>query len=182
MTTRLTMGTARRCTRTALAVLATACLAACGSSVASRMSQGTLSVARVERAITTSALAEHGVHAAVTCPGDVPEKAAYAFTCTAKLSVGSYPVTVTETNGHGHVRYDGTEPLAALDISKVEHAIVASVAQQRRLRASVSCPGEVLQQAGLVFDCTATIAGRRGLYRFAVTETDDQGHVAYVGV
>lgn len=181
MTTRLTIRSARCSLGGALAVLAMTCLAACGSSVASRLSQSTLSVARVERAIASSALDERGVHVAVACPSDVPRKAAYAFTCMARLSAGSYPVTVTETNGQGHVRYEGTKPLVALNIAKVEQAITASVAKQRRLRASVSCPAEVLQQAGLVFDCTATIAGRPGEYRFAVTETDGRGRVAYVG-
>jgi hypothetical protein len=37
----------------------------------------------------------------------------------------------------------------------------------------------VIQKAGIVFTCTATVAGRS--YPFAVTEVDDHGHVRYVG-
>jgi hypothetical protein len=163
----------RRLASVALALLATACIPACGSSTE------TLNTVRIEHAVASSILSERGLHATVACPSDVPEKAGRVFTCTARLDVGSYPVTVTETNGSGHVRYENRRPLVALNIAQVEHAIAASIAHQRGLAATVSCPAEVLQRAGIVFRCTALVRGRR--YPFVVSETDDKGHVRYLG-
>jgi hypothetical protein len=42
----------------------------------------------------------------------------------------------------------------------------------------VSCPVNIVQKAGGVFDCQATVRGRR--FRVVVTETDSNGHVSYV--
>jgi hypothetical protein len=160
----------------ATALLAAMCVSACGSSTP------TLNTARVERAVARSILRERGLRTTVVCPSRVPRKAGHVFTCTARLDVGSYPVTVAETNASGDVRYEDRRPLVVLDIAKVEHAIAASISRQRGLRASVTCPAEVLQQAGIVFDCAATISGEGGRrYPFVVTEVDGDGHVRYVG-
>jgi hypothetical protein len=95
-------------------------LAACGSQARPK----TLNTAAVERAIAASIRAEHGLQTAVTCPASVPRKAGTSFTCTANLEVGSYPVMVHETNDQGHVIYANSAPLIALDVAKVEAAIV----------------------------------------------------------
>ncbi len=155
------------------AVLVVPLLSACGSSTP------TLNTVTEERAIAASILTQHHLHAAVQCPSNPPRKAGFTFTCTAKFDVGTYLVTVTETNGRGHVRYQDQDPLATLDIAKVEQSIVQSIRTQRRLSATVGCPEEVLQKVGIVFSCTATVSGRR--YPFAVTEVDGNGHVRYVG-
>ncbi len=68
---------------------------------------------------------------------------------------------------------------AVLDIARVELAIRQSIRAQRGLRARVVCPAEVIQKAGVLFTCTATVAGRD--YPFDVTEVDNHGHVRYVG-
>ena len=49
-------------------------------------------------------------------------------------------------------------PLIALNIEKVEHAIAASIASQRHLQATVTCPAEVLQKAGVTFTCHAVVS------------------------
>jgi hypothetical protein len=134
----------------------------------------------VERAISSSILAQHHLHATVSCPSDVPRRAGYVFTCTASLDVGTYPVLVTETNSSGHVRYENRAPLAGLDTAGVERAISESIRGQRGLDSTVTCPAEVLQKAGIAFTCTAMVGGR--LYPFAVTEVDGAGHVRYVGL
>ncbi len=149
-------------------------VAGCGSSGTT-----TLNVVPAEHAIASSILVKHGVHTNVVCPSNVPKKAGQAFTCTAHLAVGAYPVTVVETNGNGHIRYESKQPFVALNTGKVERAIEASIVSQRRLRASVSCPPGVLQQSGLTFTCTASVNGKP--YPFEVTETDGNGHVKYVG-
>jgi hypothetical protein len=95
--------------------------------------------------------------------------------------VGTYPVTVTETDGNGRVSYRDDKPLVVLNIAKVQHAIEASVFSQRKLRATASCPSEVLQRAGIVFRCTAVVRGRTRRYPFEVREVDGAGHVRYVG-
>jgi hypothetical protein len=159
----------------ALAALTTVCLAACGSSAA------TLDSAKVERAIATSILEQRDITAIVTCPSKVPQTAGHVFTCTARLDVGVYPVTVTETDGDGHVRFQDRRPLATLNVVKVQRAIEASIFSQRGLHATASCPREVLQQAGVVFRCTAVVAGRARRYPFEVTEVDNAGQVRYLG-
>jgi hypothetical protein len=149
-------------------------LSGCGSSTP------TLNTAPVERAIAASILAQHHLYATVHCPPKVSRKAGVVFTCTAGLNVGAYPVRVTETNTSGHVQYENPAPLVALDIAGVEHAIEQSIHSERHLAATVTCPAEVLQQAGIAFTCTARVNGR--LYPFAVSEVDGDGHVRYVGL
>jgi hypothetical protein len=157
----------------AAAVLVAYSLGGCGSG------KPTLDTALVQRAIAHSILSQRHVHSHVRCPPKVPRKAGMRFTCVASLQVGNYPVSVIETNGSGHVRYENAAPLVTLDIKRVEGAIAESIFRQRHLRATVTCPAEVLQQASVTFNCTATVGGRP--YRFAVTEVDGQGRVHYVG-
>lgn len=159
----------------AAALLATVCVSACGSSVRD------LDSVNVERAIAKSILKEHDLNAAVACPSKVLQKAGHVFTCTARLDVGTYPVTATEINGSGRVRFQDESPLVVLNIAKVQQAIKASVFSQRRLHSTVSCPAEVLQRAGLTFRCTAVIDGEARRYQFLVSELDNAGHVRYLG-
>jgi hypothetical protein len=156
------------------AVLVAAFLPGCGSSTP------TLDTIAVKRAITASILAEHHLYATVSCPSQVPRREGFVFTCTAGLDVGTYPVRVTETNDRGHVRYENQAPLVGLDIAGVERAIRQSIRSQRGLESTVTCPAEVIQKAGIVFMCTATVDGQR--YPFSVTEVDGEGHVRYVGL
>ena len=174
MQARLFAASLRACLLGSLVALAALLVAGCGSSETT-----TMNVVPAEHAIANSILVKHGVHTAVVCPSDVPKKAGQTFTCTAHLAVGAYPVTVVETNDSGHIRYESKQPLIALNTGKVERAIEASIANQRRLRATVSCPAGVLQQSGLTFTCTALVKGKS--YTFEVTETDNNGHVRYVG-
>jgi Domain of unknown function (DUF4333) len=157
----------------AAAVLVAPPLSGCGGS------KPALSTVIDERAIAASILAQHHLYATVRCPPKVPKKTGTVFTCTASLDVGTYPVTVTETNDSGHVSYQDRAPLVALDIAKVERAIEQSIDSQKHLSATATCPSEVIQKAGVVFTCTATVDGKP--YPFEVTETDSDGHVRYVG-
>jgi hypothetical protein len=156
----------------AATALAALLLAGCGSSAT------TLNSFRVERAIADSILRERDLYATVACPSKVAQRAGHEFTCQAHLDVGTYPIDVTETNASGHVRYENRRPLLVLNTAKVQRAIRASIHHQRHLRSTVSCPAEVLQQAGLAFACNASVNGRS--YRFAVSEIDGRGHVRYV--
>jgi len=158
-----------------VALVACVALAACGSS------EPKLDTARVERAVAASILAQRGLHTTVTCPSEVAIKTGSNFTCDAKLDAGSYPVTVVITNSKGHVRYENRAPLVALNIEKVEHAIAASIAAQRHLKADVTCPKEVLQQSGITFTCKATVSGSTKSYPFEVTQVGNNGRVKYVG-
>jgi hypothetical protein len=156
---------------TAAAVLA-ALLSGCGSSAK-------LNTSTVEQAIAASILAQRHAHVTVACPSDVAQRAGVVFTCTAKLQAGKYPVTVTQLNNIGYVRYHNSVPLLLLDTSRVESSIVHSIATQRHLHATVTCPHEVLQQTGVAFTCTATVKGVR--YPFEVTQVDGRGNVRYIG-
>jgi Domain of unknown function (DUF4333) len=155
------------------AAVLVASLSGCGTS------KPALNTVTDERAIAASLLAQHHLYATVRCPPRVPRKAGTVFTCTASLNVGTFPVTVTERNSAGHVSYQDRGPLVALDIAKVAQAIKQSIGSQRHLDATVTCPAEVIQKAGIIFTCTATISGKP--YPFEVTETDNEGHVRYVG-
>jgi hypothetical protein len=157
----------------AVAVLVAPSISGCGKSAP------TLNTVTVERAVAASIAAQHHLNATVRCPSRVPRKAGVAFTCTASLNVGTYPVSVTETNSKGHVEYQNQEPLVTLNIAKVEQAVKQSISSQRRLNSRVTCPPEVIQKKGIVFTCTAVADGRS--YPFEVTEVDDEGHVRYVG-
>ena len=157
----------------ATAVLVAPSLTGCGGSAP------TLNTITVERAVAASILTQHHLYATVRCPSKVPRKAGFAFICTASLNVGTYPVSVTEINSRGHVEYQNQEPLATLDIAKVEQAIKQSIGSQRRLNSTVTCPAEVIQKKGIVFTCTAMVNGKS--YPFEVTEVDNEGHVRYVG-
>jgi Domain of unknown function (DUF4333) len=149
-------------------------IAGCGSSGTASLSTGP-----IERAIASSILRQHRLRTTVECPTDVSRRVGATFTCVADLDVGSYPVAVTETNSAGHVRYESKAPLIALAVARVRQAIEQSILTQRKLHATVTCPAEVLQQAGVSFVCSAVIRGKR--YPFAVTEIDGRGHVRYVG-
>lgn len=158
----------------AAALLAAICVSGCGSGAKY------LDGEKVERAIATSVLRERGLYTTVACPSKIAQLAGHTFTCSARLTVGSYPVSVTEVGGDGHVRYRDQRPLVVLDIAKVQRAIEASVRDQRRVRATVACPSEVLQQAGVTFRCTAAVDHARS-YPFVVTEVDGAGHLRYLG-
>jgi hypothetical protein len=164
-----------RLTGAATVLLASVCLSACESSTR------ILDSVTVERAIARSILRERDLYTTVACPSKVPQLAGRVFTCTARLDVGAYPVTVTEINGSGHVGFQDERPLVVLNVAKVQRAIEASVFDQRHVRATASCPAEVLQRAGLVFQCTAVIDGESHRYPFVVSEVNDAGHVRYVG-
>ena len=155
-------------------LLASPSLYGCGSDTP------TLNPAAVERAVAASILSQHHLDVRVSCPSNVPRKAGVVFTCTATLDVGTYPVRVTETTAGGRVRYENRAPLATLDVARVERAIERSIRTQRRLASTVTCPAEVIRQAGIAFTCTATVAGRS--YPFAVTEVNGSGRVRYVGL
>ena len=115
------------------------------------------------------------------CPSKVVQRAGHVFTCSAHLDVGEYPLTVTELDGSGKVRFRDVKPLVALDIAKVRSAIQMSVLSQRHLHATVSCPAEVLQRSGLIFGCTAVVEGQDRRYPFVVREVDNAGHVRFLG-
>jgi hypothetical protein len=67
-----------------------------------------------------------------------------------------------------------------LNTEEVERAIEKSVKEQRHLTSNVTCPVNIEQKKGNDFSCFATVKGKR--FEFKVTQTDDKGHVTYVGV
>jgi hypothetical protein len=161
------------------AILVAVCVSACGSSGSSVR---TLDSVKVERAIASSILREHGLDTMVACPSKVVQQAGHTFACTARLDVGAYPVTATEVGDSGQVRVQDSALLVGLDIADVRRSIDASVFSQRGRHATVSCPAEVLQRAGLKFTCTAVIEGASRGYPFVVSEVGNAGHVRYTGV
>ena len=156
------------------ALLSVLAVGGCGSAAA------TLNTFLVERGIAASILSEHHLYTLVSCPQHEPQRAGTVFSCTASLDAGKYNLKVTEVDGKGHVRWSGSGPLVTLQMSRVANSIVDSIRAQRHLHATVTCPHQVLQQAGVAFRCTALVGAKR--YPFAVTEVDGNGHVRYVGL
>jgi 2-keto-4-pentenoate hydratase len=74
--------------------------------------------------------------------------------------------------------WNGTSSPVILNTVRVERSIEASILSQRHLASTVSCPVNIVQKAGVVFDCVATVRGRQ--FPVVVTETDSNGHVVYV--
>ena len=62
-----------------------------------------------------------------------------------------------------------------LNTERVERSIEASIVAQRHLASMVGCQVDIVQKAGVVFDCQATVRGRQ--FAVVVTETDGNGHV-----
>ena len=115
-----------------LGLLAVMLATGCGSG------SSTLDTTRIEHAVAASIFAQRGVRTTVSCPSGIPVKTGHSFACTAKLDVGNYAVTVTETNSKGRVRYENKQPLVVLNIVKVQSAIATSILHQRGLKATVT--------------------------------------------
>jgi ABC-type phosphate/phosphonate transport system ATPase subunit len=74
--------------------------------------------------------------------------------------------------------WNGKSTPVILNTERVERSIEASILAQRHLTAMVSCPVNIVQKAGVVFNCQATVGGRQ--FPVVVTESDGNGHVTYV--
>jgi hypothetical protein len=164
-----------------LAGTVTVIAAGCGTSAP------TIGTAAIESSITKALLVQRGAHTNVTCPAKVPAKKGDVFTCNAVLNVGDYPVSVTETDTKGNVKWGSKAALVILDTSHVSSAIEQSVLAQRGVKSTVTCPQDVLQKGGLSFICNAVVVHsgskvKAGTYRFRATESDSLGHVRYVGI
>jgi len=82
-----------------------------------------------------------------------------------------------------------------LDTARIAASIERSILSERHLSSHVVCPSPVVQEAGVKFDCTATIAvakkppkkGKKPapaapvVTPFEVTVQTNQGYVTYVG-
>lgn len=154
--------------------------AACGSSTPKTTAKAkTFVTTETAQAIRASILKERGINTVVNCPPHPPLKVGYRFTCVAMLAVGSYPVSVVETNAYGRVSYSSSAPLLVLDVDRVKEAIGLQIRKKLGLAARVSCPSPVLQRTGIVFKCAATT--KRGTTSFTVTEINGYGRVTFVG-
>lgn len=74
--------------------------------------------------------------------------------------------------------WNHTSTPVILNTVRVQRAIQASIQSQRHLSSTVSCPVNIVQKSGVVFNCVATIGRRR--FKVVVTQTDGKGHVVYV--
>jgi hypothetical protein len=140
-----------------------------------------LMTANYARAIEQSVLQQHDQVVKAECPPEVPKEKGHTFTCTVHLDVGSYPVTVTEVDDDGSVKYGNPQPAVLLDVKNVERAIAEEIHKQRDLDSQVTCPKVVLQKAGLTFECKAAVEGGTET-RFRVEQTDDAGNVSFTGL
>ena len=168
----------------ALAVAGGALLAAgCGgsSSTTTTTSSGSpLAVASVEKAIQQTIQKQHAITTVVTCPTNAPRQTGYRFDCAAALNVGTYTVSVLELNARGGVRYSNSKPLNVLDSHRIQLAIQDAVRSKRHVNTTATCPAAILQAKGLTFTCTAKI--KKGVASFRVTQTDNNGHITFIGL
>ena len=164
-----------------LVAFAALTIAACGGDDGDGDGGPKINTANYAKAIAGSVLQQHKQVVQVQCPPTVDKKKGTEFTCDVKLEVGKYPVQVTMTDDKGTVKYGNTAPLALLDMEKVRHAIGVEIRHQRHLGSEITCPEQVLQQKGLTFFCDAKVEGGTNT-RFKVEQTDDEGHVTFVGL
>ncbi len=104
--------------------------------------------------------------------------AATAFAMWTLAACGGSSSHSTATHATASRAGGATPRRVYLNTKTVQRAIEQSILQQRRLHATVSCPGRILQQAGNNFICIAKVGGKS--YPVAVTQTDSRGHVRYV--
>ena len=103
------------------------------------------------------------------CPGTL----AGALACAALIGAcGSSKSSSTSTGAS-----------TKLDTARVARSIEQSILAQRHLKAIVSCPTGVLQEAGHTFECTARIKKGKKVTStpFVVTIHNSRGYVTYVG-
>jgi L-serine deaminase len=74
--------------------------------------------------------------------------------------------------------WHNTSTPLALNTDKVARSIQASILSQRHIQSTVNCPHNIIQKAGVVFECDAAVHGRT--FEVFVTETDGDGHVVFV--
>lgn len=74
--------------------------------------------------------------------------------------------------------WNGTSNPVILNTNRVERAIETSIREQRHLASRVSCPVNIVQERGVVFNCFASVRGRQ--FSVVVTEVDGDGHVTFV--
>jgi len=74
--------------------------------------------------------------------------------------------------------WNGESTPVILNTDRVAHSIESSIRSQRHLASSVTCPVDIVQRQGVVFNCQAAV----GTHEFSVlvTEVDSAGHVVYV--
>jgi hypothetical protein len=151
----------------------------CGGSSHPGASGATIDSSRVANAIAASVRHERHVDASVTCPSGLPVRRRATFYCVGQVGSRVTPFHVTETGGHGQVRWVGVSPdrTRLLGTAAVARAIVASIKSSRGVTAVVRCPADIPMQRGLPFACTATT--KSGDTHFEVRQTDDHGHVTY---
>ncbi len=147
-------------------------LTGCGSSRATRPS---LNSRQVDRAVAYQILRKARAPALVRCPGGLPRRASYSFTCSASFEVGTAFVRVTEIGGDGKLLYRSERPLVRLDIARVEQAIKTSLERRGEPHATVTCPAYVLDEAGLAFTCSALVLHPAKTVVVSVTELDGRG-------
>jgi Domain of unknown function (DUF4333) len=73
-----------------------------------------------------------------------------------------------------------------LNTSRVARSIEQSILSQRKLKAKVTCPALVPQEAGRTFECQAVTRAARAPHKetttpFLVTVQNARGYVTYVG-
>jgi hypothetical protein len=71
-------------------------------------------------------------------------------------------------------------PSKTVNSARVSSAIAATVRSKRSVHASVSCPSGVPLKQGTQFFCIAQTGAH--ITAFHVTETNESGHVSFVGV
>jgi hypothetical protein len=138
-----------------------------------------MNTARIAQAIQDTILKHNGVATKVTCPARVTVRTGFRFSCGAALAVGVYPMYVVEKATRGAVTYANHTPLRVLNSYTIERAIENAIETQKQLGSTVVCPKPVLQASGLTFTCLAKF--KHGSTVFSVTQTDNLGHVRFVG-
>jgi hypothetical protein len=112
----------------------------------------------------------------IDCPDDRPIMKGDKFSCDASSpDADSVKVTATQVDSKGNVRW---EPFI-VPTKRYESTISQTIFQQSNVKVDVDCPDVVAIKKGYTFECKATERKTAETRTIKVTQTDDNGNVAY---
>lgn len=128
---------------------------------------------QLERAIAQDLPQEIGVPIqSVTCPRQEKLETGKIFTCTAKISPGTFLVEVTVKNSNGQITLKTKQILILTEAQKL---LQQSIQQRMGTTVQADCGGKVklFQKVGEKFQCKLTTAsGKKGTATITVTKPE----------
>jgi hypothetical protein len=142
--------------------------------------EGGLDMAGAEAAIQTGLAEQLEMPIAfVSCPEERELKSGDVFECTATAETGGdLTIQVTQVDDAGNIEWELTNGDEVLLLSLLEESIVAGLADQLDVEATVDCGGKMrVSVPGQTFECMATAGTSSSAV--VVTINDKEGNVSW---